>query len=70
MFGRKLFNFTKSLIPKISQTELIALKSGNTSLDRSILQGKFFLPEKPKIINKFPAEKLDKLLTTFDNSNI
>ena len=31
MFGRKLFNFTKSLIPKISQTELIALKSGNTS---------------------------------------
>ena len=41
MFGRKLFNFTKSLIPKISQTELIALKSGNTSLDRSILQGKF-----------------------------
>ena len=28
MFGRKLFNFTKSLIPKISQTELIALKSG------------------------------------------
>jgi acyl-CoA dehydrogenase len=70
MFGRKLFNFTKSLIPKISQTELIALKSGNTSLDRSILQGKFFLPEKPKIINKFPEEKLDKLLTTFDNSNI
>tara|TARA_Y100000389_G_scaffold113024_1_gene110174 strand:+ start:10393 stop:12384 length:1992 start_codon:yes stop_codon:yes gene_type:complete len=70
MFGKKLFNFIKNKIPKISQTELIALKSGNTSLDRTILQGKFFLPEKPIIVNKFPEQKLDKLLNTFDNSKI
>ena len=70
MFGKKLFSFIKNKIPKISQTELIALKSGNTSLDRTILQGKFFLPEKSIIVNKFPQQKLDKLLNTFDNSKI
>ena len=37
-----LFNSVKRKIPKISKTELIALRSGNTSLDRQILEGKFF----------------------------
>ena len=39
MFSKRLFNIIKTKIPKISSTELIALRSGNTSLDRTILQG-------------------------------
>ena len=37
-----LFNFVKRKIPKISQTELIALRSGNTSLTE-ILKAKINL---------------------------
>lgn len=36
---RIIFNRVKRLIPKISQTELIALQSGTTSVDREIYQG-------------------------------
>ena len=70
MLARRVFNIVKSNIPKISPTELIALNSGNTSLDRSILNGKIDFLEKPKIINKFPQNKLNNLLNTFDNSQI
>ena len=38
--NKYFFNLVKKLIPKISQTELIALRSGTTSLDREIFQGK------------------------------
>ena len=34
-----LFNLAKNLLPKISETELIALRSGTTSLDRDIMSG-------------------------------
>ncbi len=44
--SRVLFNFVKNKIPKISSTELIALQSGNTSLDRSILKGIIQFPKK------------------------
>ena len=50
-----LFNSVKKLVPRISQTELIALRSGNTSLDRQIFQGKVKLPAiKPEVVN--PSE--------------
>jgi acyl-CoA dehydrogenase len=39
MYSR-LFNSVKKIIPKISQTELIALKSGGVSIDRDIFSGK------------------------------
>ena len=68
--GSFLFNFVKNKIPKISATELIALRSGNTSLDRQILQGKYVFPEKFKFERKFPNEKLDYLLNNFDYSKI
>ena len=45
MYSR-LFNFVKNKIPKLSSTELIALKSGNTSLDREILLGNIKIPKK------------------------
>jgi hypothetical protein len=35
-----LFNRVKKIIPKISETEIIALKSGGVSIDREIFQGK------------------------------
>ena len=70
MISKKLFNFIKSKIPKISSTELIALKSGNTSLDRSILEGKIKLPKKSIINQKFPDYKIQKLNKIYDGSII
>ena len=43
---RQIFNFIKNKIPKISSTELIALRSGTTSIDRSILLGRLEFPKK------------------------
>lgn len=65
-----IFNFVKNKIPKISQTELIALRSGNTSIDRSILLGKIKYPKNVKNNFKFPEKKLYNLVKQFDNSLI
>ena len=35
-----MFNRVKKIIPKISETEIIALKSGGVSIDREIFKGK------------------------------
>ena len=35
-----LFRRVKSIIPKISDTEIIALKSGGVAIDREIFKGK------------------------------
>lgn len=37
---RRIFNRVKSIIPKISDTEITALKSGGVSIDREIFRGK------------------------------
>ena len=65
---RLLFNFVKSKVPRLSSTELIALKSGNTSIDRQILLGKVCLPKKVIGQIKFPQSKLYELNETFDGS--
>ena len=70
MISRRLFNFVKNKIPKISSTELIALRSGNTSLDRSILLGKIEFPKKATHINKFPEYKLNELLSSYDGTRV
>ena len=36
---KQAFKIVKRLIPKISDTELIALRSGTTSLDKNIFEG-------------------------------
>lgn len=36
---RNIFNRIKKIIPKVSETEIIALKSGGTGIDREIFQG-------------------------------
>ena len=69
----KIFNIVKSKIPKISNTELIALRSGNTSIDRNILQGKLVFPNKPVLssnnLDKFKSST-DYILNHFDNKQI
>ena len=67
---RSLFSFIKNKIPKISSTEMIALRSGNTSLDRHILQGKVIFPPKPTIVNKFPQDRIDNLFNVYDKSQV
>lgn len=62
---RLIFNSIKNRIPKISPTELIALESGNVSIDRDILNGKIEYPGKKKTINKFPKDELERLLDNF-----
>ena len=67
---RAIFNIVKGKIPKISSTELIALRSGNTSIDRQILQGNIKFPKNFEYNNKFPEKKLNELLVSYDNSKI
>ena len=59
---RTLFKLVKRKIPKISDTELIALRSGNTSIDRDILSGTINYPDKFTYQNKFPKNNLSRLL--------
>tara|TARA_B100000424_G_scaffold271745_1_gene276519 strand:- start:9399 stop:11315 length:1917 start_codon:yes stop_codon:yes gene_type:complete len=64
------FRYFKNKIPKISPGELIALRSGNTCIDRQILEGSVTLPEKVCQKQKFPPEKLEDLFKQYDNSVI
>ena len=53
----KLFNYVKSIVPRISNTELIALRSGTTSVDRMIFEGKVAIPSQLKIDEMSKKEK-------------
>ena len=78
--NKYFFNLVKKLIPKISQTELIALRSGTTSLDREIFQGKVNLSNiKPpnndltvtsKQTLKDFTPKVNHLLKTYRDKNV
>jgi acyl-CoA dehydrogenase len=56
MISRFLFNRVKGIIPKISKTELIALRSGTVSLDRQIFEGKVTLPTYQSNLNDFEQQ--------------
>ena len=56
---RRIFNYTKKLLPKISDTELIALRSGTTSLDRDIISGSVNTELFKKLDNKSNFNYLD-----------
>ena len=73
----KIFKTVKSIIPKISDTELIALRSGGVSIDRDIFSGiynKNILKEKPNNLNDFEEDflenKTNKLLKKIGKKNI
>jgi len=75
---KQLFNRVKSIIPKISETEIIALKSGGVSIDREIFQGKINYSNllNSKNVNKItPDEKVfiqstNNLLKKFGQDSI
>ena len=69
--NKKIFNFIKNKIPKISSTELIALRSGTTSIDRSILLGELKFPEKlVNIVDSSVDNKVNKLFDLYDGSKM
>ena len=72
-----MLNFVKKLIPKISDTELIALKSGTTSVDRNIFEGKVDSDIINKLsniynnkTNKFKESTVNNLLSTYKNEQV
>ena len=72
MLKKKIFQQVKKMIPRISPTEMIALQSGTTSLDRQLFEGKVtkldFVPHKlESSLRKdvFPKERLDELIKKF-----
>ena len=68
MLKKFLFKTVKNIIPKISDTEIIALRSGTTSIDREIFKGnvspKKYQPSNNMVFNK---SKIDKLLSEYPN---
>lgn len=63
---KQLFNKCKSLLPRISETELIALKSGTASLDKQIFEGKVHYPKKVDIPYVFQDNtKINALLEKY-----
>ena len=69
----RVFKLVKGIIPKISDTELIALRSGTTSIDRDIFRGHVPIP---KARNSFTADedklynKLDDFLEKYGNQEV
>ena len=67
---RRLFDLVKRRIPRISDTELIALTSGNTSIDRDILLGKVVIPTFSQKENKLSDSSVNKFLSEYDHNRI
>ena len=68
---RLIFNNVKRMIPKISDTEKIALNCGTTSIDRELFEGKvkdhkFELSE--KILDESLKRNIDYLLDKHGNN--
>ena len=65
----RIFNKIKSIIPKISTTELIALRSGTTCIDTEIFRGKVDTNSiKPKALEKkFANENVNRLIEKYGN---
>ena len=60
-----LFNFVKKIVPRVSETELIALRSGTTCIDRQIFQGKVDIPKFKNLEGEnSKLEKFDKDVNT------
>lgn len=73
---KHIFKHVKKIIPKISETEIIALKSGGTSIDRFIFEGKmdyqklFSPPFKNHMLSKKTNDDLYTLLEITKDKNI
>ena len=49
---------------------MIALQSGDTSIDRDILNGTYVFPKYKSSTYKFDTNKLDETLKSFDSTKI
>lgn len=72
---KHIFNRIKRIIPKISETEIIALKSGGTSIDREIFMGKMnyqqlFSPITKHILSKDMETKMENILKKTGQTSI
>ena len=67
MLRNFIFKNVKKIIPKISETELIALKSGTTCIDRNIFEGKVNYPKPFIYEKKINDEKVNSLLCKYGN---
>ena len=65
-----LFRNIKNIVPKISDTELIALKSGSTCIDREIFNGNVKYPHYQENENKIENTMVDNLLSKYGNITI
>lgn len=72
---KRIFNHVKKIIPRISETEIIALKSGGTSIDRYIFEGKMdyktlFSPIQKLELSQKTKEDVHSLLEMTGDQNI
>lgn len=71
MLENFIFSRVKKLIPRVSPTELIALRSGTASIDRDIFKGVVNYPTKEQSLKyqnyepKFDVEKINELLKKY-----
>ena len=57
---RRIFNIVKRIIPRISDTEIIALKSGGISIDRELFNGKVNYKKLYKSIQKIQNQPMER----------
>jgi acyl-CoA dehydrogenase len=73
---KRLFNHVKRIIPKVSETEIIALKSGGVSIDREIFKGRVNYKNLLNNVHKINKDEeifiksTHNLLKTFGEDNI
>lgn len=73
MSYNSLFQFVKKLVPKVSSTELIALRSGNTSVDRMIFNGKVDVSNFRQLQKEeftLPTSNVRNLLDKYGNDKV
>lgn len=70
MYSR-IFSYVRSIVPRISETELIALRSGTTSVDRMLFEGSVTVPrftgEKSKKEIQFLNSNVNKVIKKYEN---
>ena len=67
---KMIFNGVKKLVPKISATEMIALQSGTTSIDRELFQGLVKSRDFKKPPPVFKENEIRELVTRFPEQHI
>ena len=70
---RNLFTQVRRIIPRISETELIALRSGGVSVDRNIFEGRLPIVQNvqhPRTLPQIDYREIDRLLKRYKSDPI